>query len=95
MSSDVVDHVVLDRECVSTTRVEIDHFPVFTKLDPSEVLWECMKSCLEACIDPMVDIHNFPKAPPDLTLKKKRRSKKGGEVTFNPPPPSSSNNQKL
>ena len=31
----------------------------------------------------MVDIHNFPKAPQDATLKRKRRSKKGGERTSN------------
>lgn len=31
---DIVDLVMLDKESVSTRRVEIDDFPTFTKLDP-------------------------------------------------------------
>lgn len=34
MNSEAVDHVVLDREYISTKRVKIDDFPIFNKLDP-------------------------------------------------------------
>lgn len=37
-----------------------------------------MKICLEEGINPMVDIHNFPKAPLDATLKRKIGSKNDG-----------------
>lgn len=35
MISEFVDHVVLDKESISTIRVNIDDLPYFTKLDPS------------------------------------------------------------
>ena len=34
MILDIVDPVVLDKESISTRRVEINDFPTFTKLDP-------------------------------------------------------------
>lgn len=36
MISYVMDPVVMDRESISTRRVEINGFPVFTKLDPQK-----------------------------------------------------------
>lgn len=44
-----------------------------------------MKTCLEAGMDPMIDIRNFPDAPPDATLKRKRISNKNDEWTSYPP----------
>lgn len=35
MISEFVDHIVLDKESISTISVDIDDFPCFTKLDPS------------------------------------------------------------
>ncbi|CAL5192704.1 unnamed protein product [Lathyrus oleraceus] len=89
MISKCVDLEVLDRECISTRRVEIEDYPYFTKLDPPYVLMDYMKSCLEDGIDPMVDTHNMSLAPPEGSHRSKRRSKKSRERPSMPPPPTS------
>lgn len=88
MISNVMNLIVLDREPVSTIRVEIDDFPTFIKLDPLDVLMAYMESCLEDGIDLGVNIHNLMNAHPYTTLKRKRKYKKGGEGTSNLPHPS-------
>ncbi|KAI5427428.1 hypothetical protein KIW84_032735 [Lathyrus oleraceus] len=89
MITDVVNPSVLNRESISTRRVEIYDFSLFTKLDPLDVLWAYMKRCLTDGTDPGLDIHNLMDAHPDATLKRKIKSKKVDEGTSNPHPPSS------
>ena len=85
MITDVVNPVGMDREFFSTRRVEIDDFPLFTKLDPSDVLMAYMKSFLEDGIDSCVDIHNLMDVSLDATLKRKRKYTKDYKETPNHP----------
>lgn len=85
MIKDIVNSEGMDRESVSSRRVQIDDFPLFTKQDLPEVLWAYMISCLTDGSDPSVEIHNLLDTLLDSTLKSKRKSKKDGEGYSNPP----------
>lgn len=79
MISECVDPEVLDREVISTIRVNIEDYPYFTKLYPSDVLIHHIRRWLEDGIDPMVEIHNPLLTPIEGPRKRKRKSKKSEE----------------
>lgn len=59
-------------------RIVLDDFPVFTKIDPPEVLQYSLESCQRDGIGPMVDPFNLPKTYPDVHGKRKKESREEG-----------------
>lgn len=84
---DVMNPEGMNMEFVSSRRVGIDDFHLFTKQDPPEILWAYMISCLVDGPNLVVNVQNLLDAPPDATLRRKMKSKKDGEGTSNPLPP--------
>ena len=52
--------------------IPINDFPIFTKIDPSEVIAYYLESCQKDGIDPMVDPFNMPKTYTDVHGKMKK-----------------------
>lgn len=49
---EVIDPLeVLDRDAISSRRIAIDDYPLFTKLDPPEILQAYIDDCLASCIE--------------------------------------------
>lgn len=73
----------MDWEYITSRRVEINVFPLFTKQDTPEILWAYMISYLVHGSDPGVDVHNLPNASSDAPQKRKeslRRMVKGLKI---------------
>lgn len=47
------------KEDICGTRIPIDNFPTFTKIDPLDVLAYYLDGCIEEGIDPLVDPFNL------------------------------------
>lgn len=71
-----IDFDEIDKEVISTRRVKVSYYPLFTKHDPLEVFLAYLGSFREECIDDMVDLVNFPDDPPDSIFRRKRKTKK-------------------
>lgn len=56
-------------------RILVDNFPIFTKINPPEVLKYYLESCLKDGIDPLVDPFNLPETYPDVHGKRKKESR--------------------
>lgn len=52
--------IVLTKDDIRGTRKPIDDYPIFTKLDPPQVLMAYLESCLKDGIDPLMDPFNLP-----------------------------------
>lgn len=48
------------KDYIYRMRIPVDNFPIFTKIDPLEVLKYYLESCLKDGIDPLVDPFNLP-----------------------------------
>lgn len=59
-------------------RIPVDNFPIFTKIDPPEVLAYYLESYLKDGIEPMVDPFNLPEIYPDVHGKRKKVSRGEG-----------------
>lgn len=59
-------------------RILVDKSPIFTKVDPPEVLEYYLKSCLKDGIDPLVDPFNLRETYHDVHGKRKKESRKEG-----------------
>lgn len=60
------------KEDICGTRIPVDNFPIFTKIDPPEVLAYYLESCNKEGIDPLVDPFNLPENYPDAYGKRKK-----------------------
>lgn len=53
-------YFILSKDYIYGTRNHIDDYPIFTKIDPPQVLMAYMESCLKDGLDPLVDPFNLP-----------------------------------
>lgn len=53
------------KEDICGTRIHVDNFPIFTKIDPLEVMAYYLKSCNKEGIDPLVGPFNLSDTCPD------------------------------
>lgn len=82
LTSIVIDpSEVLDRNTISSRRILIDDYPIFTKVDPSEILESYIDDCLASGITPIsYSYDELSECPPDvLPLRRKRKAKKMGD----------------
>ncbi|MCI21276.1 hypothetical protein A2U01_0042442, partial [Trifolium medium] len=70
-----------DVETILKRRVKVDNFPIFTQLDPLEVLEDYLRRCKAEGINPLVDPKNLPARPPN-TLKRKKKDIKPKETAM-------------
>lgn len=56
----------------------MDNFPIFTKIDPPEILMSYLESYIKDGIDPMVDPFNLSGTYPDVCGKRKKESREEG-----------------
>lgn len=54
----------------------IANFPIFTQIDPLDVLEYYLSSCIQGGVDPLVDPFNLPETYPNAYGKRKKSSKK-------------------
>lgn len=54
------------KEEICGSRIPLENYLIFTKIDPPEVLVYYMESCLKYNIDPLVDPFNIPDDYPDV-----------------------------
>lgn len=73
---------ILSKDDTCGIRNPIDNYPIFTKINPLEVLMAYLESCLRDGINPMVDPFNLPETYPDIHGKTKKGSK--GEKPSSP-----------
>lgn len=59
-------------------RILVDNFPIFTKIDPREVLQYYLERCQKDGIDPLVDPFNLPETYPDVHGKRKKEYRGDG-----------------
>lgn len=65
---------ILSKDNICGTRSLVDNYPIFTKIEPLEVLMAYLKSRLTDGIDPMVDPFNLYETYPDIHGKRKKES---------------------
>lgn len=63
-------YVILSKDDICGTRNPIDNYPIFTKIDPPQVLMAYLESCMKKGIEPLVDPFNLPKTYPDVHGKR-------------------------
>lgn len=75
---------VLDRNAVASTRIPIDDYPIFTKVDPLLILESYINDCLASGITHVAYSYDeLPECPPDfLPLRRKMKSRKMGDGPF-------------
>lgn len=68
---------VLDMDEISSRRIPIDDYPIFTKVDPLEIMQAYIVDCLASGYK-LVDLSydELPNAPNELSLRKKRKASK-------------------
>lgn len=66
------------KDDICRMRILVDNFPIFTKIDPPEILMNYLESCLKDGIDSMVDPFNLEDTYPDVYGKRKKESKEEG-----------------
>lgn len=66
------------KEDIYGTRITVDNFPIFTKIDPPNVLEYYLDSCIEEGIDPFVDPFNLPETCPYAYRKRKKEAQGKG-----------------
>lgn len=62
------------KDDICGTRILVDNFPIFTKIDPLNVLEYYLENFLKDGIDPLVDPFNLPKTYPEVHEKRKKKS---------------------
>lgn len=64
--------IVLTKDDIYGIRNPIDDYPIFTKVDPPQVLMAYLESCLKDGIYQLVDPFNLPETYPDVHGKRKK-----------------------
>lgn len=64
--------IILTKDDICATRKPISDYPIFTKVDPPQVLMDYLESCLKDGINPLVDPFNLPETYPDAYGKRKK-----------------------
>lgn len=82
ISKVVNPHYLPSKEDIFRTRIPVDNFLIFTKIDPPEVLEYYLKSCNKEGIDPLVDPFNLLDTCPDAYGKRKEYAR--GEGSYGP-----------
>lgn len=70
----------ITKEIISTRRIPLEEFPMFTQEDPPKVIVGYQDACKRAGIPKKIDIHNLPLAP-EVNLRRTMKSKVVGEGT--------------
>lgn len=76
------------KEDIYGMRILVANFPIFTQIDPPDVLDYYLSSCIEEGFNPLVDMFNLLETHPDAYGKRKKSSNKNltqGEGTSEPP----------
>lgn len=76
--SKVIDPLeVLDSDAVSSRRIPIDDYSIFTKVDLLEILQCYIDECIASCIRPVAYSYDeLPNAPLEPPLRRKRKASK-------------------
>lgn len=74
----------MDRDAVSSRRIAIDDYPIFTKVNPLEILQYYISYCIASSIESVAYSYDeFPDAPLEPPPRSKRKaSKKVGDGPF-------------
>lgn len=65
--------IILTKDDICGTRNPIDDYPIFTKVDPPQVLMAYLESCLKDGIDPLVDPFNLLETYPYVHGKRNKK----------------------
>lgn len=74
----VKPYFIPSKDDICGTRILIDNFPIFTKIDPPEVMEYHLEGCLKDGIGPLVDPFNLPETHPDVHGKRKKEYREEG-----------------
>lgn len=78
ISKVVRPYFIPSKDDICGMRIPVDNFPIFTKIDPPEVLEYYLESCLKDGIDPLVEPFNLPKTFLDVHGKRKEDYREEG-----------------
>jgi hypothetical protein len=65
-------YFILSKDDICGTRNPNYDYPIFTKIDPPEVLMAYLESCMRNGLDPLVDPFNLPETYPNIHGKRKK-----------------------
>lgn len=68
-------NIIHSKDDICGMRIPVDNFPIFTKIDPLEVLEYYLESYLKDGIYPIIDLFNLSETYPDVHGKKKKESR--------------------
>lgn len=71
-------NLILSKDDICGTRNPIDDYPIFTKVDPPQVLMAYLESCLKDGLGLLVDPFNLPETCPNVHGKRKKEFKGEG-----------------
>lgn len=74
ISKIVRPYVILSKDDICGIRIMVYNFPIFTNINPLEVLEYYLESCLKDGIDPLVDPFNLLETYPGVRGKRKKES---------------------
>lgn len=78
ISKVVRPNFIPSKDDICEIRIPVDNFPIFTKIDPPEVMAYYMESCLKDGVEPLVDPFNLPETYSDFHRKRKNDSREEG-----------------
>lgn len=65
-------YVIMTKDDICGTRNPIDNYPIFTKIDPPQVMMAYLERCMKDGIEPLVDPFNLPDTHLDVHGKRKK-----------------------
>lgn len=68
-------YFILSKDDICGTRTPVDNYPIFTKIDPQEILMAYLESCQKDGIEPMMDPFNLPEMYLDVHGKRNKESR--------------------
>lgn len=78
ISKVVKPYFIPSKDDIYGTRIPVENFLIFTKVNPPEVLEYYLESCLKDGINPLVDPFNLPKTYPNVHGKRNKESHEEG-----------------